>query len=281
MTTSAPSTPRTDAQVVLFVDLLGFAALTEQHSLDEDSIRMFDRPLSGDLDALLKAQGNSLTRTFGSFHRSLKHALELASMTHPVTAISFSDSAFIATRHLYEVSAIAIDVVQSLVTQRVPVRMGIAYGSFAALRFRSDVTQESGDHAAHFLGTAVVRAHATESCGIKGMRLLLHPSAVSLLGEPFHNPPDVRTPQIRTVNCSAAESDNAAGVTCEIDYWRFRPTAEADAWHAFQDMWTAAPPNVHNHYEATAQAINRMRMAQGAASLTNLRRRTLPRHNIK
>lgn len=68
-------------------------------------------------------------------------------------------------------------------------RAGIAYGTFAAVRFRSDVTLDGSDHAAHFLGTGVVRAHAAETCGIKGIRILLHPSAAALLADPQHNAP--------------------------------------------------------------------------------------------
>jgi len=66
-------------------------------------------------------------------------------------------------------------------------------------------------------------------------------------------------------------------VRYEIDYWRFRPTAESKAWHSLQDMWDSAPQSALIRYEATAQAINRMRMSQGEADLKNLRHRTLPR----
>jgi hypothetical protein len=48
------------------------------------------------------------------------------------------------------------------------------------------------------------------------------------------------------------------------------------AWHSLQDMWTASPILEVKHYEATAEAINRMRIVQGETSLNNLRRRTLP-----
>lgn len=264
-------------QVVLLVDLLGFAALTEQYELDPTSIRRSERLLSVDPDLVFRVQGNALTRTFRGFHQTVKFALDTANKRHPLTAITFSDSAFIATAHLNEVANIAIDIVQGLTAQRIPVRMGIAYGSFAALRFRSDVTSEGGDHSAHFLGTGVVRAHATESCGIKGIRILLHPSAMSLIENPIHQTTGLMQHALRIVECAAAESKNTAGIGYEIDYWRFRATAEAQAWHALQDMWTVAPVTAANHYQATAEAINRMRIGQGAPTLTNLRRRTLPR----
>jgi hypothetical protein len=82
---------------------------------------------------------------------------------------------------------------------------------------------------------------------------------------------------MRYIECSEKELTNKIGERHEIDYWSLRPTREADAWHAFQDMWNEAPQSEKEHYEATAEAINRMRIAQGHEPLRNLRRRTLPR----
>lgn len=269
----------TDNKIVMFVDLLGFASLTEAHPIEPDLIKAFDRPFSLNIDMILASRENLLTRLFTSFHHSLKATIDLAKMRHRLTAITFSDSAFIAATHLFEAANVAVDLLQSLLRQRVPVRVGIAHGSFEAIRFRSDVTVDGGDHAAHFLGTGVVRSHATEMCGIKGIRLLLHPSAVPLLDDAAHNPPLPDKDRIRYLECSAEESSNTAGVRYEIDYWRFKPTAEAKAWHALQDMWDAAPQFALKHYQATAEAINRMRVGQGELALNNLRRRTLPRSN--
>lgn len=263
-------------RVVLFVDILGFASLTEDHPLQLDFIKGSNRPLAN-IAMILSGKENPLTRVFTHFHRALKSSIDLAQINHPLTAIAFSDSAYVATTHLFQAVDMAAYLVQTLLSQRIPVRAGIAYGSFEALRFRSDVTPEGGDHAAHFLGTGVVRSHATETCGIKGVRILLHPSAAALLENPAHNPPLSENDRIQYVECSREESKNALGVLYEIDYWRFRPTAESKAWHSLQDMWTTAPQGTLIHYEATAQAINRMRVAQGETPLKNLRRRTLPR----
>lgn len=271
-----------DNKVVLFVDLLGFASLTEAHPVDLDLIKAFDRPFSSslDIDMILSSQANLLTRTFTSFHQSLMFTIGMAKMKHPLTAITFSDSAFIATTHLFEAVNVAVDLLHGLLPQRVPVRIGIALGSFEAIRFRSDVTVDGGDHAAHFLGTGVVRSHTAETCGINGIRILLHPSTVPLLNDTAHNPHLPNKERIRYVECSAEENSNIAGVQYEIDYWRFKPTAEAEAWHALQDMWDEAPQYELKHYQATAEAINRMRIGQGEPALANLRRRTLPRSNV-
>ncbi len=272
----------TESKVVLFVDLLGFASLTEAHPVDLDLIKAFDRPFAGSIETLLASQRNPLTQAFTCFHRSLKATIDSAQRQHPLTAITFSDSAFIATPHLFEAANVAIDLLKYLLPQRIPVRIGVAYGSFAAVRFRSDVTVDGGDHAAHFLGTGVVRSHATESCGIKGLRILLHPSVEQLLNDVVHNPQLPNKGQIRYVECSEEERSNTVGVRYEIDYWRFKfTTKKADAWRALQDMWDAAPQVKVKHYQATAEAINRMRTGQGEPPLNNLRRRTLPRSDVR
>ena len=108
--------------------------------------------------------------------------------------------------------------------------------------------------------------------------ILLHPSAAALLDHQDHRPSDDE--KIGFIECSRDECANDLGVQLEIDYWRFKPTAESEAWYALQDMWSAAPQLAQRHYEATAQAINRMRVSQGAPPLLNLRRRTLPRKSM-
>jgi hypothetical protein len=274
----------TDNKVVLFVDVLGFAALTESYSLDVDRCMVGDRPLDSQFSEILsgafnKSPRNELAHTFSEFHRSLRSILYYARMWHNLTAITFSDSVFVATTHAYEAVNIAIDLLQTLMSRKIPVRMGIAYGTFAAVRFRSDISPDSGDHAAQFLGTAVVRAHATETCGIKGLRILLHPSVTPLLKDGLHKPMSIggRSFPLRYRDCCEKEQLNKACVLNEIDYWYLPPTKEADVWRGLQDMWTKAPLAEVAHYEATAEAINRMRIAHGHAPLKKLHRRTLPK----
>jgi len=267
----------TDGKVVMFADVLGFSALTEGNTLDLESLKLLDGPLAVNIDDLLRAHRDPLAKVFSGFHFSIRAALQLAQMHHRLTAITFSDSAFIATNYLFEATELAVGLIQSLLSQQIPVRIGIGHGSFAALRFRSDITADGGDHAAHFLGTGVVRANAAEGCGIKGIRILLHPSAVSLLNDPGHNPSTKDGERVHIIDCSPTEGCNTVGVRHEVDYWRFGRTAEDKAWHALQDMWHAAPGIAVRHYEATAEAIGRMWVAQGEAPLRNLRRRTLPK----
>jgi hypothetical protein len=275
-TTSRPATNTIGSnRVVVFADILGFAALTEANEIDIQVLKAYSRPfVPGSMDTILGKPINPLAQTFSHFHQSVEGAIVLSNMKFAMTAITFSDSAFFATNYLFEAASLAIHLEQSFLSSGVPVRMGIGFGSFAALKFRSDVSLDGGDHASQFLGSAVVRAHHAEKCGIKGMRILLHPSVESLLTDSTHCP---QSSPFEILECSKEERTNTTHVRYELDYWRLAPSKEFDAWHKFQDMWDVAPESEEVHYHATAEAINRMRIAHGKASLANLRRRTLPR----
>lgn len=271
-------------RLVVFADMLGFAALTEANPIEPRMLHAHSRlPQTNEaLDEMLSHR-NPLTDAFSRFHNSLKWEIRRAEMAHALTAITFSDSIFVATEYLFQAIAFACKLTRSLLWQKVPVRMGIGFGSFAAVRFRSEVSVDGGDHAAQFLGTAVVRAHRAEMCGIKGMRILLHPSVERLLSDRAHNPvePPFGVGPVKSLECSNTERGNEVGVSREIDYWESAPTKERKAWQSLQDMWAAAPDYAVQHYQATAEAINRMRVSQGEAPLTSLRRRTLPRRSQK
>jgi hypothetical protein len=170
----------------VFADLLGFAALTRSQTIDVQDLRA--RPFSMSVEDILRRSQNPLTHAFWSFHHSLDAVIGLAEMSHAVTAIAFSDSVFIATDYLCQATEIAANLARYLLPQKVPVRMGIAFGSFAAVHFDSRVSSEGGRHAAQFLGTAVVRAYEAEKCGIKGVRILLHPTVEPLFTNEKHNP---------------------------------------------------------------------------------------------
>jgi hypothetical protein len=266
-------------KIVLFIDMLGFTELIENYPIDIQGLMFLDRPLSLTEDDILMKYKNPLTNTFSSFHHSLKWAIRMAKMQHPITAITFSDSVFIATNYLYEAVKIAINLVQSMMSRKVPVRVGIAYGSFVALTFKSDISIDSGDHSSQFLGTAVVRAHLTESSGIKGIRILLHPSVIPLLEDENHNPAShtSKSNGIWILNCAEEEQKNKANIQFEINYWKLPIMKERETWKGLQEMWDASPKFASEHYLATAEAINRMRIERGKQPLNNLRRRTLPR----
>lgn len=266
-------------RVVVFVDMLGFAALTEKWALEPRRLVEGSRSFSFGVPDEVLTSANELTNAFVSFHNSIEVAITFARMARPLTAVTFSDSVFIATAYPSDATGLAVELVRKALSRALPLRIGIALGSFAAIRFRSDITTDGGDHAALFLGTAVVRAYQAEKCGIKGIRILLHPSVEPLFVRSASNPHSatVTGDWHSVLRCTEDECSNPAGVQYELDYWDLAPTAERNAWHAIQDMWASAPACAREHYESTARAVDRMRVAKGQPPLHNLRRRTLPR----
>jgi len=268
-------------EIVVFADMLGFAALTEENHLDVAGLVSGERILALDLEGILQRRKNPLNVAFSSFHFAVRSQIELASMSGSVTAITFSDSVFFATKDLEAALRFASELTFSLLSQGVPVRAGIASGSFAALRFRSDILKDGGDHATQFLGTAVVRACKAESCGVKGMRVLIHPSLEPLIQVAIQPDPsiplDKRAPWLMT-ELSQVERANDSRVRYELNYWDLKPGSERAAWHKLQKMWASAPEFAKIHYSSTASAIDRMRVQKGEPPIDKLTRRTPPRN---
>jgi hypothetical protein len=89
-------------------------------------------------------------------------------------SIVFSDSAFVAFEHPIDALVFCHRVMRKMITGRVPVRMGVGHGSFKPLRFKTDLARNITLHSSYFLGGGVVKAHAAESSGVSGLRILLH-----------------------------------------------------------------------------------------------------------
>lgn len=122
-----------------------------------------------------------LGHRFINFHHCLNEARVRLQKLGTGTAIVFSDSAFLRIDTLEQAIDSARSLMFDLVSNEVPVRMGIAQGSYRMLRFLTDSSAQASFHVSQFLGTGVVRAYRTEQCGIPGLRILLHPDLEPLL----------------------------------------------------------------------------------------------------
>jgi hypothetical protein len=90
-----PSIPAAE-RFVLFVDMLGFAALTEAYPIDVAMLSARNRPLAATLEMIAATPRNPLTEAFHGFHAAVRWGIDRTNMRRSVTAITFSDSAFIA-----------------------------------------------------------------------------------------------------------------------------------------------------------------------------------------
>lgn len=92
-----------------------------------------------------------------------------------ITAMLFSDCAFLNPGGSLRAALIATDLMREFIKAGVPVRMGIGKGTFYPFGYSTDTGADSMlVSKSRFLGTAVVRAHAAERCGGKGMRIFVH-----------------------------------------------------------------------------------------------------------
>jgi hypothetical protein len=163
---------------ILFVDMLGFAALVEKEGDELNELS----PIFTGVELYAPSPAESLLGyRFINFHRCLNQARLRLQEMGAGTAIVFSDSAFFRIDCLDNAIHIARTLMFELVSTEVPVRMGLARGSYRMLRFLTDSSAHVSFHMSQFLGTGVVRAYETERCGIPGLRILLHPALEPLL----------------------------------------------------------------------------------------------------
>jgi hypothetical protein len=163
---------------VLFADMLGFAALVEKEGEEINELN----PIFTGVELYSPSPAESLLGyRFINFHRCLNQARVRLQEMNAGTAIVFSDSAFFRIGTFDNAIHLARTLMFDLVTSDIPVRMGLACGSYRMLRFLTDSSAHVAFHMSQFLGAGIVRAYQTERCGIPGLRILLHPNLEPLL----------------------------------------------------------------------------------------------------
>jgi hypothetical protein len=152
---------------------------------------------------------------------------------------------------------------RDLISFRVPARMGIGRGTFRGLRLTTDISDEVRRHSSQFLGTGVIRAHQAESCGLKGLRIFIHPD--SEMKEDW--PGD-----LCEVMDDTPQPKMQSPVTHELNYIDHDPdftprpggaqtTDEAydELVTAVTEMMNASPERTRAQYQQTFAALARMR----------------------
>jgi hypothetical protein len=215
-----------------------------------------------------------LTRTFAAFHRTLDIRISELVNCDPVQSVIFSDSAFVIFRDLNTAMGFSQSFMRDMISFRVPVRMGIGRGSYRGLRMTTDISDEVRRHSSQFLGTGVIRAHLAESCGLKGLRIFIHPD--SEMAEDW--PGDLcRVPD-------AVIQKLSPPVVNELNYvWHdpdFTPRADGpqtvdeanDGFvTAVTEMMEAAPERARVQYQQTLAAISRMATSYKASNSSEKR----------
>jgi hypothetical protein len=94
-----------------------------------------------------------------------------------IQAMLFSDCAFLVFETSLRAAVVAAGLMRDFIKRAVPVRMGLGKGTFYDIEYVTNTNVGSVTVSkSRFVGTAVVRAHAAEQCGGKGMRIFLDAS---------------------------------------------------------------------------------------------------------
>jgi hypothetical protein len=164
---------------VLFVDLLGFTAFVRS-SFQKKAEEADDREKEFELaQKQFKIAQAEVDREYRRFHEHLEELLRRPARRgkSPAMSLVFSDCAYVLFERPKDAERFAVHAMRSFILNDMPVRMGLSYGSFTNYEFKTGVLPNGHlMFAAPFMGTAVVDSYRAESSGIKGMRILVHPS---------------------------------------------------------------------------------------------------------
>jgi hypothetical protein len=250
-------------KTLIFVDILGFKAITNQYQVRVQDFRSDDGRFSG-------SSTTEMSNRINRFNTVLDKCVFDETINGGIQAMLFSDCAFLVLENSLRAAVIAASLMRNFIKCRVPVRMGLGKGTFYDIEYltNTDVGAVVVSKA-RFIGTAVVHARAAEHCGGKGMRIFLHPSVDEDL-------PLVRQrigviPLAKPFDC----------IRWELDYLhesrpiREEQKVEADDRKLFETVaWLKDPEwphEVQRHYTDTLAAMNRMRSAKSRKPV-NLRK---------
>jgi hypothetical protein len=265
MLESAPTEPEDRPKTLIFVDVLGFKAITNEYQV---RVRHFHDKATGFL-------GTSTTEMQGRINRFntvLDQCVLNEAVNGGIQAMLFSDCAFLILDNSLRAALVAVDLMRNFIKNGVPVRMGVGKGTFYDIEYSTYTNAGTLTISkSRFIGTGVACAHDAEQCGGKGMRIFVDRSVREDL-------PFIRQ-RIKTVQLPKA----LKGVEWELDYLsESRPMAEEQKVEAadrelFENVARMGNPqytrDVQRQYTETLRAMNRMRQANSRkpVSMRNLK----------
>jgi hypothetical protein len=238
---------------LIFIDMLGFADLTIKNPRRLVHGGPDEHGFSGTSTSPLQTQ-------FNHFPRVLEGCISEQRLSGGLRAMLFSDCAYLDVGNSVRCALIAAGLMRKFVRARVPVRMGIGRGTFYAFGFSTDVSDSTIVSRSLFAGTAVIRAHAAERSGGKGMRIFVHPSLEaerhlierSVRMVPLPKPNDVARWELNYL-CQTRPAE--------------QPPADEPDLELFELVKSMDDPKadmeVRRQYIETHEALNRMREAYG------------------
>ncbi len=244
---------------ILFADMLGFATLVEREG---DELNKLNPIFTAD-ELYSPSSGESLLGyRFVNFHRCLNQARVRLQEMGAGTAIVFSDSAFFRIDTLDNAIHLARTLMFELVTSGMPVRMGLARGSYRMLRFLTDSSTHVSFHMSQFLGTGIIRSYQAERCGVPGLRILLHPDLEPMLDKEALRIVPVKPSEKMRLNVQSEvnyldATDDLLGLGRDFD--------DCIQFDSLRWMMNVTDEQFQYHYVETFNAWNIMRSQLGRA----------------
>jgi hypothetical protein len=250
--------------------MLGFSALTEDHPDEE----FFD---FNEDDAIVASGTTESARQLNRFQHVLNSVQwdPLAPVT-PSHLMAFSDCAFLVYDNPLVAAMSAVTLMRAFLTMEVPVRMGMALGTWHVQRFSFDIVRSLTITRAVFYGTGVVRATLAEMRGGKGCRIFLDNrldrAAIDLIRT---NVEVLDTPEATSISTASPKSKAVANQ--ELNYLFPNPGLDELAndkdqpllqgvLKMRQKLQTPVDPDIDVQYTSTLAAIKRMRTQLGRST---------------
>jgi hypothetical protein len=165
--------PEDEERTLKFVDILGFKAITEAYEVRVEDYGPDEKGFTG-------SGTTEMPNRVNRFNNVVDTCVLEESFRGGVSAMLLSDCAFLVFDNSLRAAITATEMMRMFMRRGVPVRMGIGKGTFYDIEYSTNTTHGSMMVSkSRFVGTAVVRAHAAELCGGKGMRIFLHSSMES------------------------------------------------------------------------------------------------------
>jgi hypothetical protein len=304
MSSSVPTVTaaKPSEQAVLFVDILGFAELTL--SSEEYPVRVPPYEIGNwqeDYGAGAPnfwTEKSPISHRLVVFHRRLEEVLHKATRQGDLRAMLFSDGAYVVRPGIETMALLAGDIMRTCLLHRIPVRMGLAMGTFEPLKFGAETIGGTGIYTSLFYGTGVVRAYRAERESGKGMRIFVHPSAMAALPQGFNG---IASGPYEAIRPGAFTPSAATGArptynlmpllkpsehaSHELEYlhrrnithWHHPPPDNTDAedqklWDAVMFLRSRAPlvESVQQHYIETIAALDAMRQLVGRPTFSQI-----------
>jgi hypothetical protein len=247
-------------QTVLYVDILGFEQLIEAHP---EAISNYQVD-GGEVSAT--SESSYLYNLF--FSRILESKLLAATLECAVRAMIFSDCACFVGGTPLCTARFAVELMRECMVKHVPVRMGLADGSFNSIRTTTDEFDRIVISRSMFTGTSVTRAARAERTLLKGMRIFIHPKTTAAALDNIR--PNIKVlPLVPASDLAYWELDYSRPQGSNVDQ-DASEEAEIKLFRAVAEMTKPdMSERVALHYTETWKALNEMRKVNGRTPVSH------------